>query len=284
MSDQLIFNIPRLTPKEFEKFSKLIYDESGIFLKENKLTLLSNRLRKRLKELNLSDYASYYDYINKSINKEEVHSLLDVVSTNETYFFRNEKHFEAFRLVLEMISTKKEKSGNNPLRIWSAGCSTGEEPYTMALLIYENRHLLGGRQIEIIATDISTSVLEFARLGCYSGRRIDRVSRQLLQKYFSLNKQKEEHCINKELKNIVKFDILNLFKDPYPKDLDIIFCRNVMIYFDRIHQKKLVEGFAKVLKPDGHLFIGHAETLYNISNQFTYSKIGEAPVYIKVDG
>jgi chemotaxis protein methyltransferase CheR len=276
-----IENISKLTEQEFDKFAKLIYQESGIFLKSVKITLLSNRLRKRLKALNLETYNDYYKYIeNLSDRSREIEALLDVVSTNETYFFRNEKQFEALQLsCLPEIAKKKQKE--KKLRIWSAGCSTGEEPYTIGICIFELMNLFRGWQIEIIATDIAVSVLDFAKKGEYSGRRIDKVRQDLLQKYFINNAQQPEFfMIKNEIKNIINFKMLNLFKDPYPKDLDIIFCRNVMIYFDKEHQKKLLSGFYNSISDFGYLFLGHSETIHTISDDFVYKKMLDTPVYV----
>ncbi len=273
-------SIKRLTEDEFRNFARLIYEESGIFLKDAKITLLSNRLRKRLKALNLDEFAQYYDYITSLNDKtKELEALLDVVSTNETYFFRNERQFEALsKYCFPDIVKKKQKKR---LRIWSAGCSTGEEPYTIAICVRENMHLFPDWDIQIVATDIAPSVLEFAREGHYSGRRIEKVSAPLLKKYFTQNRDNPEvYTVNDNLKNLVSFSYINLFKSKFPDDLDIIFCRNVMIYFDRQHQKELVGNFYKVLNPGGYLFIGHSETLHSLSEDFSYMKILDSPVYI----
>jgi|SRR6056297_631763 len=273
-------SIKRLTEDEFRNFARLIYEESGIFLKDAKITLLSNRLRKRLKALNLDEFAQYYDYITSLKDKtKELEALLDVVSTNETYFFRNERQFEALsKYCFPDIVKKKQKKR---LRIWSAGCSTGEEPYTIAICVRENMHLFPDWDIQIVATDIAPSVLEFARDGHYSGRRIEKVSPPLLKKYFTQNRDNPEvYTVNENLKNLVSFSYINLFKSKFPDDLDIIFCRNVMIYFDRQHQKELVGNFYKVLNPGGYLFIGHSETLHSLSEDFSYMKILDSPVYI----
>jgi len=277
-------NIPRLTDEEFDKFAKLIYDESGIFMKPTKITLLSNRLRKRLQSLKLSSFSEYYSYVMKQTDRtREIEELLDVVSTNETYFFRNERHFEALveRLLPDIASRKKDKT----LRIWSAGCSTGEEPYTIAICLNEKRSLLAGWNIEIMATDIAYTVLEFAKVGKYSGRRIEKVPPEYMKKYFTLVKPEEGlYEIGQECRKLVKFSQLNLFKDPFPKDIDIIFCRNVMIYFDRDHQRKLVADFYRAIsKTNGYLLIGHSETLHSISESFAYVKIMEAPIYVPVE-
>jgi chemotaxis protein methyltransferase CheR len=275
-------NIKRLTEEEFAKFAKLIYEESGIFLKDTKITLLSNRLRKRLNALGIDEFSAYYDFIHSLPPKQkgvEYEKLLDVVSTNETYFFRNERHFDALsRFCLpEIAKVKKEKR----LRIWSAACSTGEEPYTIAVCVKEQERLFHGWEIEILATDIAPSVLEFALVGEYSGRRIEKVPPDILNKYFTQNTHDPHvYAINDDVKKMVTFTYHNFFKSPFPKDIDIIFCRNVMIYFDKKHQVDLVAKFYQCMLEHGYLFIGHSETLHSISDDFSYKKILEAPVYV----
>lgn len=275
-------NIKRLTEEEFKNFSSLIHKESGIYMKDSKITLLSNRLRKRLNALSLTEFSDYYNYLQKLTGenkRKEYEELLDVVSTNETYFFRNERQFEAFSeyCLPEIAKNKKNKK----LRIWSAACSTGEEPYTLAICVQENMKHFPGWKIEIIATDIAPSVLDFARDGFYSGRRIEKVPPQFLKKYFTIeDKEKGVYVVNDELKKMVDFHYHNFFKSPFPTDIDVIFCRNVMIYFDKNHQTKLVADFYKSINPDGYLFIGHSETLHSISDDFVYKKILESPIYI----
>jgi chemotaxis protein methyltransferase CheR len=276
------FNIKRLTEEEFAKLARLIYDESGIFMKDSKITLLSNRLRKRLTALSLSEFSEYYDYLqglSGESKRKEYEELLDVVSTNETYFFRNERHFEAFSeyCLPEIAKNKKEKN----LKIWSAACSTGEEPYTLAICVLEKMRLFQGWKIEILATDIAPSVLVFAREGLYSGRRIEKVPPEYLKKYFTLvDSEKGVYRINDQCKKLVNFYYHNFFKSPFPEQVDVIFCRNVMIYFDKLHQKNLVADFYKSISDNGYLFIGHSETLHSISDDFTYRKVLESPIYI----
>jgi chemotaxis protein methyltransferase CheR len=274
----------RLTEEEFQKFAKLIHEESGIYLKSSKITLLSNRLRKRLHALRIEEFSDYYDYLQKLSPREklvEYEKMLDVVSTNETYFFRIERHFEAFSNVcLAEIAKKKTVK---KLRIWSAACSSGEEPYSIAICVMEKKHLFAGWDIEIIATDIAPSVLEFAKTGEYYGRRIEKVPPEILKKYFvQKGGDPAVFVINDELKRITKFNYHNFFKSPFPKDIDIIFCRNVMIYFDKKHQAELIKKFYNSILDDGYLFIGHSETLHMISEDFVYTKIMEAPVYVPV--
>jgi len=278
------FKIKRLTEDEFKKFAKLVHEESGIFLKDTKITLLSNRLRKRLQLLNIEEFSQYYDYLIKLTGdkkKQEYELLLDVVSTNETYFFRNERHFQA--LIEHCLPQISKNKNNKKLKIWSAACSTGEEPYTLAICLLENLNLFSGWDIEIVATDIALSVLDFAKKGIYSGRRIEKVAPELLKKYFTpIPGDEKQYQVKDSLKKIVNFSYLNFFKDTakFPKDVDIIFCRNVMIYFDKEYQRTLVADFYNSIREDGFLFIGHSETLHSISDDFLYQKIIESPVYI----
>jgi chemotaxis protein methyltransferase CheR len=275
-------NIKRLTEDEFSKFARLIYDESGIYLKDTKITLLSNRLRKRLQALKIPEFSDYYNYLNSLPLRDrtiEYEKMLDVVSTNETYFFRNERHFDA--LIQECLPQIAKVKTNKRIRIWSAACSTGEEPYTIAICVREQMKLFLGWDIEILATDIAPSVLEFANIGEYSGRRIEKVPPEILKKYFTpKSEDKQVYLINDDVKSLVTFYYHNFFKSPFPKDIDIIFCRNVMIYFDKKHQMDLVAKFYESILDHGYLFIGHSETLHSISEDFSYRKILEAPVYV----
>ncbi|MFW5808724.1 MAG: CheR family methyltransferase, partial [Spirochaetota bacterium] len=199
---------------------------------------------------------------------------------------RNERHFNAFsgKCLPDLAARKKDRK----LTIWSAGCSTGEEPYTISICINESLHLFPGWKIEILATDIANSVLDFAREGRYSGRRIEKVSAQFLQKYFTRiqdgpSDKDTVYEVKDSLRRHITFKPLNLFKDPFPTGVDIIFCRNVMIYFDREHQTTLVNNFYRsISKENGYLFIGHSETLHSISEDFAYIKLLDAPVYVPV--
>ncbi len=283
--DQIVDSyLKRLTEEEFQKFAKIIHEESGIFLKDTKITLLSNRLRKRLLALNIAEFSDYYRYIEKLAPREktiEYEKMLDVVSTNETYFFRIESHFDALtrRCLPEIARIKRDKK----LRIWSAACSSGEEPYSIAISVKENSYLFPGWDIEILATDIAPSVLDFARVGEYSGRRIEKVPPEIFKRYF--NKKKDDppvYTIKDFIKKMVSFQYHNFFKDQFPKDIDIIFCRNVMIYFDKKHQIDLIKKFYQSILDHGYLFIGHSETLHGISDDFTYTKIMDAPIYLPV--
>jgi chemotaxis protein methyltransferase CheR len=156
------------------------------------------------------------------------------------------------------------EKGQGPFGIWSAACSAGEEPYTIAYACRRNRHLFLAGNLEILATDIALSVLDFARVGEYSGRRIEKVPPALLQKYFNPKKNEAGvYSVRDELRKLVKFSYLNFFKDVFPRNVDIVFCRNVMIYFDKEHQQRLVKNFYNIINDPGFLFIGHSETLHS---------------------
>jgi len=266
----------KLTDEEFHKFAELIHEISGIFMKDTKITLLSNRLRKRLREKNFSTFEEYYNYIKKNNDPKELDEMLNVVSTNETYFFRNIKHFEA--LVDEIIPRMIENH-RYPIKIWSAGCSTGEEPYTIAILLDE-KGLLDKKYVEIYGSDINTKVLEDAKEGIYDVKKLRTTPEKYILKYFDKTVE-NYYALKENIINSVRFSRVNLKKDNFANDYDIIFCRNVMIYFDKDDQKLVVDKFYKSLKKGGYLFIGHSESLYFINNDFKYLKIGEAPVYYK---
>ncbi len=260
-----------LSPELFSKFSKLIFQLSGIYMKDSKLILLSNRLRKRMKALNLFSYEGYYDYLLS--HKEEYEFFLNVISTNETYFFRSESQLEALEnMVLPLIINRKGYA-----KIWSAGCSTGEEPYSIAI-VADKLGILN--KVEILATDINSEVIENAKKGVYNLRKLKYVQEPILKKYF-VKEDDEHYRISSNLSYRINFKIHNLIKDSYPPKLDIIFCRNVMIYFNREIQKEIVERFYNSIENGGFFFIGHAETLYVISDKFKYLKIGNSSVYYK---
>ncbi len=269
MSDPQSFDT--LSPQLFSKFSKLIFQLSGIYMKDSKIVLLSNRLKKRMKLLNLSTYEEYYNYL--LVHKEEYEKFLNVISTNETYFFRSENQLEAFsNMILPLIINRKGYA-----RIWSAGCSTGDEPYSLAIMA-DTLGVLN--KVDILATDINSEVIEKAKKGIYNNRRLKYVDQKILNKYF-IKIDDENYKIIPNLTSKINFKNHNLVKDEYPKNLDVIFCRNVMIYFNRDVQKEIVEKFYNSLDNGGFFFIGNAETLYIISDKFKYLKIGNSSVYYK---
>ena len=277
MNKLLYTYIQPLTDECFNKFRALIYKEAGISMNDSKKALVANRLRKRLLELNLNRYEDYYKFITSPEGKIELTNFIDAISTNETYFFRGDNHFVAFKEVIlpELFKIRKE------IKIWSAGCSTGEEPYTIGIVALEAiREYSWKGKISIIATDINSEVLKKAFEGRYSGRTLKFVPKEIISKYFN-KLENNVYEVSEIVKRLVHFKRHNLLKDlPPGKNFNIIFCRNVMIYFDKPTQKKIVDiTFANALLHDGYLFIGHSESLIGKSQRFKYANIMKSPIY-----
>lgn len=263
----------------FHKFSHLIYETAGIHLHEGKKALLQARLSKRLRATGIKSYKEYYDFITKPENIDEFIHFLDAISTNLTYFFREEQHFHflATRALPEIV-TKKTQDNSQRIRIWSAGCSTGEEPYSIAMCVLEflEKHTPGIRwDFKILATDISTKVLYVAIRGLYSRDKVERVPPALRYKYFIKasggNSKEYLYEVSPVLKEVIVFRRLNL-KDPYPFHgmFEVIFCRNVMIYFDKPTQQELIQRMVSYLSPGGYFFVGLSESLAGLSHGLKY--------------
>jgi chemotaxis protein methyltransferase CheR len=258
-------DIPDMTSDQFDRFSKLIHERAGIHLKEHKITLLSNRIRKRLRTLNIRDYDDYYQFLLNG-NPEEMVHFLEVVTTNESYFWRTTQNFDALKTFVlpELLKRQPDRE----LKLWSAGCSTGEEPYNLAIELIESMRRLGYFKFRIVATDISARVIEFARQGRYSGRKIEKVPPDILRRYFrTVPEDPDALEIREDIKQKIEFRVENLFEST-PAGMHVIFCRNVMIYFKREEQKVLVDRFYSSLLPGGYLFIGHAESLQMLDTEF----------------
>jgi chemotaxis protein methyltransferase CheR len=272
--------IKPLSKQTFNRFRKLIYEKTNINMRESKHILVSNRLRKRIVALGLAGYDEYYRYLTEGDGHvQEMIHFIDAVSTNETYFFREMNHFTALKeAILPGLFRSKKR-----IRIWSAGCSTGEEPYTLRILLDEGKDILWQGEAQIIATDISKEVIEKAREGIYRHRSVRFVPEQILKLYFTRSRN-DFLQVTEELRNGVDFRVHNLLKDEPPaKSFDLIFCRNVMIYFDKPTQRRLVdEYFAEVLDPNGYLCIGHSESLTGTSLRLRYLREHKAPVYQKI--
>ena len=265
----------KISSEGFQKFAELIHSISGIYLKDSKVTLLSNRLSKRVRELGLQSFEDYYDYV-VSENKEEIIEVINGISTNETCFFRHNSHFTA---LFDVIIPEFISRSHFPLNIWCAGCSTGEEPYTIAMLAKE-RGYLNRKYIRIDASDINTEVLSLAARGIYDDKKFRETDSSYIKRYFKQLNDKN-YLLDEEIRHSVNFFRFNLIHDSTDKKYDIIFCRNVMIYFDREDQTKVVANFFNALNPEGYFFLGHAESLYFMDSRFKFKKIQDAPVYYK---
>jgi chemotaxis protein methyltransferase CheR len=262
-----------LPDRLFSQFSQLVYDQCGINLHEGKKALLQARLNKRLRLTGIGSYAEYFRFITSGANSGEFINFLDSVSTNLTYFFRESQHFDFLDAIMPDLLARKQKEGNSRLRIWSAGCSTGEEPYTVAMCVLGHFQDAMRWDLRILATDISTRALDEASKGIYSEERIQKVPPGMRQMHFRIRGEngRKEYEAAPHLKRIITFRRLNL-KDPYPfkGTFDFIFCRNVMIYFDKRTQEDLVNKMAGFLSTGGYLFVGHSESLTGLAHKLTY--------------
>ncbi|MCM2264119.1 MAG: protein-glutamate O-methyltransferase [Desulfuromonadales bacterium] len=261
----------RLTQRDFERFSRLVYDQCGIKLPGHKQSMLEARLRKRLRSLGLGSFEEYAELIFSGREPEgELIKLIDVVTTNKTDFFREPAHFDFLvRTALPALIAKDEAGLARPLRIWSAGCSTGKEPYTLAMVLSEFRATQPGFSFEILGTDISTDVLDKAVKGVYAEEKAEPIPPALRRKYLLKAKDSAQRQVRivPELRSLVRFRRLNFMDADYGlrESFDIIFCRNVLIYFDRPTQERLLTRFAGYLESGRFLFLGHSETLLGLS-------------------
>lgn len=266
-----------LDDSHFEKYRKLIYDESGIHFSNSNRTILESRLKERLKKSGVSDLGAYFDLLRS--NKEELKTLLDSVTTNLTRFFRNTAHFQTFEnYVIPDLVEHKKKTGDKKISIWSAGCSTGEEPYSLAITLKEL--LPRDFTTEVTASDLSLKSLMIAKEGFYGENKIKSVPEKYLDKYFT--KKQNGYQINPEIRNLVKFDYHNLKFDSGKKDLDVVFCRNVLIYFDEAAQKAVISRFWNAMSSHSYLYIGHSESLFGMETSFQFIKTDWACIYGKI--
>lgn len=248
---------------DFRGLAQLAYEYAGIALSESKRNLLYGRLSRRLRILGLSTFRDYRAYL--ASNEREIENFINSISTNHTKFFREQHHFDHLRTHLIMpFAQAASTNGSRRLRIWSAGCSSGEEPYTISVVLKREIRDIAGFDIRILATDIDTDVLSKAARGEFSAAAIDEVPKPYLE-YFPRSGQgtNDKVVMNDELRSLITFRRLNLMDSPWPFRgmFDAIFCRNVMIYFDGPTKTKLIERFAQQIRPGGWLYIGHSESL-----------------------
>jgi chemotaxis protein methyltransferase CheR len=267
--------IESLNDANFELYRDLIYKESGITFTQTNRSILESRLKERLREKNITSISSYLDTINQ--NKEELKGFLDSITTNLTRFFRNQAQFDALEkyVIPELINNIKKVPGT--IRIWSAGCSTGEEPYTLAMLLSEV--LPKAWNYEILASDISLKCLMTAKEGFYAESRIVGIPDNYLAKYF--HKVDGGFKVREDLQSRIKFDYHNLKNDSQQRNLDIVFCRNVIIYFDEAAQTDVINRFWESMASRSFLFIGHSESLFGMKTKFEFLKTEWATLYCK---
>lgn len=263
-----VFRLKNLIPSVH-----LSYRHTGISLNPQKMEMVRGRLSKRLRTLGLNSYKKYYEYLTGNALTSELPHLIDAISTNKTSFFREPRHFEYLRdVILPVMTSKKRQFQKQRFRIWSAGCSTGEEPYSIAMEMARANLLSSSTwDTQILGTDISEEVLRHARKAIYLKKTLGELSADDIGCFLCKIGQ-EEYLVSGKLRTHVQLRRLNLHDDTFPfrGPFDIIFCRNVMIYFDPPSKQKLLEKYYRLLEPGGYLFIGHSESLSGLQTEFQY--------------
>ena len=274
-----------LSESELKLLQVLVYQECGLHFDERRSHFLQDRLLRRMRACQTPSFYSYYRLLTSHEGKREMAVLLENLAIHETSFFRNKAQFDLFhKVILEELLQRKQERRDCSLRVWSAGCSTGQEPYTIAMLMcdalsyYYLRNPLPYEmptpkplvpppwKLEVLASDISYTALRSAQDGVYTDTQMEAVDFAYRLRYF--DKVGDKYAVKKSVKDLVRFDFHNLKTEFLPQRNDVIFCRNVMIYFDEAEQRRLVEKFYRCLNPDGYLFLGHAESLFGISEKF----------------
>ncbi|MGZ4995443.1 MAG: CheR family methyltransferase [Methylobacter sp.] len=261
---EFVISLEPISAEEFSHFRRVIYDYAGIALTSEKKTMVASRLAKRLLHYGFHSYGQYYQLLNTGQYPDEFQLMVNILTTNETYFFREPKHFDFLR---EQII--KHWHGDN-FRLWSAASSTGEESYSIGMLLDEG---LGMRKWEVIGSDVNTEVLEIARKGVYLMDRLDNMDQHYLDKYClkGVRSQEGYFRVDEKIRKHVNFAQINL-KAPLPKSLgqfDVVFLRNVLIYFDTETKQDIVQRVVSTLKPGGYFFISHSETLHSIKTELS---------------
>jgi chemotaxis protein methyltransferase CheR len=291
---------PILTEPELRLLQALVYQECGMHFDERRTHFLQDRLLRRLKECRLDSFYGYYRLLISQEGKGELAKLLENLTVNETSFFRHKVQLDLFqKFVLEELLKQKQARREYSVRVWSAGCSTGQEAYTLAMLIadglayYYLRNSLPVEmplpkpvvaspwRVEVLASDISYSVLRAGQAGSYSESQMASVDYSFRLRYF--DKMGDRYAVKETLKDLVHFDFHNLKTEYLPQHNDVIFCRNVMMYFDEAEQKRLVEKFYRCLNPGGYLFVGHAESLLGLTDKFQMIHRNSGTAYQRIE-
>ncbi len=273
LSDRVLGEIKPITNREFSMLQELIHSTSGINLTPSKKSLLVSRLSIRLRELGIKSFAAYYQLLLEDDSGDERTKLIDRITTNETSFFREPRQFEHLEQALIPFWQKEVVEGNRnkKIRIWSAGCSTGEEPYSIAMLLLKHFPPGGSWRVEILATDISEKILARAEEGLWSVEKSNEIPESLAKRFMLKGRGAQEGKMKagSEIKAAIRFQKLNLNERNYPVrgPFDLIFCRNVLIYFDQKSSLRVVHSLLDHLSPSGHLMLGHAESLLGRTNR-----------------
>jgi chemotaxis protein methyltransferase CheR len=258
-----------LHDRDFHKIAHLVRDKTGIVIDERKRAFVLGRLGRRLRMLGLDDFAAYCRLLEDPEQGDAEHAMLvNAVTTNHTSFFREPHHFEYLAATVLPAIVASDQQQNRRLRIWSAGCSTGEEPYTLAMVLCELRQKFADWDCRILATDLDTNVLAHAGAGLYDAERAASIPEAFRRRYVT-SEDNDQVAVREPLRSLITFKPLNLLGDwPMRGPFDIIFCRNVTIYFDKDTQRLLLDRFATILRPEGWLFVGHSESLLNLTDRF----------------
>lgn len=257
------------TDKHFQQIRKRVLEHTGIHLSEIKMDMVYSRLARRLRQLHLTSFADYLELLQRSDNSE-LGNFINSITTNLTSFFREKHHFDFLRSTV-LPQLMQLNAASKTIRIWSAGCSTGEEPYSLAITVKEAIPDNLGWDVRILATDLDTNVIATGKEGVYSLDRVSGLPADVQQRWFCRGKGERTGFvkISSALRDLIIFKQLNLMGQwPIKPGVDVIFCRNVVIYFDKDTQRGLFERYANILRPDGYLFVGHSETLYKVSERF----------------
>jgi chemotaxis protein methyltransferase CheR len=267
LADSALLREYELSDDDFQRIRHLVRERLGIALAQSKRELVYGRLSRRLRALKLRDFRGYLQLI-ESGDAEELQHFCNAITTHLTSFFRESHHFDFIAQQL-LPALERGNGGARRLRIWSAGCSTGEEPYSIAMALLESMRGLRGWDVRILATDIDTSVLSHARIGLYSSERLERMESGRLSRWFEPTQDGGQLMVRDELKQLISFKTLNLMDEwPMRGPIDVIFCRNVIIYFDRETQRRIVARMAALQRPGDHLILGHAESLFQVSKKY----------------
>jgi chemotaxis protein methyltransferase CheR len=265
MSSQQEFSF---TESDFNRVRTVVHAHAGIHLADSKQNLVYNRLARRLRTLGFDDFQSYLSFVEGKGKDEEFTHLINAITTNLTFFFRENHHFEYLQQEL-FPALMKKNADTRKVRIWSAGCSTGEEPYSLAIVAKES--FPAGWDVRIDASDLDTNVINTGKEGVYSIEALKGVAQERIKRWFWRGSGANGGMVKvkPELQELIRFQQVNLMLDwPWSESFDIIFCRNVVIYFDKPTQQRLFARYHQALKTDGYLFIGHSESLYKVSEQF----------------
>ncbi|PPQ26228.1 CheR family methyltransferase [Rhodopila globiformis] len=259
----------QLDDRDFRKIAQLVRDKTGIVVDERKRAFVQSRLGRRLRVLGLDDFTAYCQVLDDpQAGEAEQAMLANAVTTNFTSFFREPYHFDYLATAVLPAILAGARERNHRLRIWSAGCSTGEEPYSLAMVLCEHRQKFRDWDCRILATDLDTNVLAHAGAGIYDAERTPSIPSDL-QRHYVTSADDGQIAIRDLPRSLVTFKQLNLLGDwPMKGPFDVIFCRNVTIYFDKPTQRTLLDRFARILRPDGWLFVGHSESLLNLTDRF----------------